>query len=157
MKYSIKNFLLESISEANDDFLFVDKNSIQKISDVNFNKIKNYLKIDFITTYNKKYSFLIKLSDFNKWFSDKKNKKGKNIFHDYLQDYFHNSVEVKEKINEIIDDTNEIIPDEDMPSNVTNSMVGTNHSMDLEKILKRSAPKSIKNYSGNLGLGTVAW
>jgi hypothetical protein len=36
-------------------------------------------------------------------------------------------------------------------------MVGANHTMDLEKIFKRSMPKSVRNYSGNLGLGTVVW
>ena len=46
---------------------------------------------------------------------------------------------------------------DDLPKNASNSMIGTTHKMDLEKIFKRSMPKSVRNYSGNLGLGTVVW
>ena len=49
------------------------------------------------------------------------------------------------------------MPDQDIPYNETGRMVGAGQTMDLEKIFKRSMPKSIRNYSGNLGLGTVVW
>jgi hypothetical protein len=49
------------------------------------------------------------------------------------------------------------MPDQDTPSNATNTLVGLDQTMDLEKVFKRSMPKSVRNYSGNLGLGTVVW
>ena len=64
---------------------------------------------------------------------------------------------IESQINEIIDDTNEIMPDQDISSNATGRMVGAGHTMDLEKIFKRSMTPSVRNYSGNLGLGTVVW
>jgi len=49
------------------------------------------------------------------------------------------------------------MPDQDISSNATGRMVGAGHTMDLEKIFKRSMTPSVRNYSGNLGLGTVVW
>jgi hypothetical protein len=158
MKNSIKNFLLESESDRDENFVYIKGDTIAKVHDVDFNSEENFIKIDFSTTYKKKYSFVAKLTDFKNWLSKKLEGKSPNLFHDYLVDFFNSSKEAEvEQIDEIVDDTNEIIPDEDMPSNSTNRMVGTSHTMDLEKIFKRSMPKSVRNYSGNLGLGTVVW
>jgi len=156
MKNSIKNFLLESESEKNDNFIYIKSDTIAKINEVDWDQNDNYIKIDFTTTYKKKYSFLTKFTDFIEW--QKKVEDKKDMFKNFLKDYFDSAKEVKVKqIDEIIDDTNEIMPDEDMPSNSTGRMIGTGHTMDLEKIFKRSMPKSVRNYSGNLGLGTVVW
>jgi hypothetical protein len=158
MKNSIKNFLLESESDRDENFVYIKGDTIAKVHDVDFNSKEDFIRIDFSTTYKKKYSFVAKLTDFKNWLSGKLEGKSPNLFHDYLVDFFNSSKEAEVKqIDEIIDDTNEIIPDDDMPSNATNRMVGTNHTMDLEKIFKRSMPKSVRNYSGNLGLGTVVW
>jgi len=158
MKNSIKNFLLESESDKDDNFAYLKGDTIAKVNDVDFDSKENYIKIRFSTTYKKKYSFVAKLTDFKKWLQGKLQGKSPNLFHDYLVDFFNSSKEVKVKqIDEIIDDTNEIMPDEDIPTNATNKMVGDSHTMDLEKIFKKSMPKSVRNYSGNLGLGTVVW
>jgi nucleoid-associated protein YejK len=158
MNKSIKNFLLESESEKDDNFIYIKGDTISKVIDVDFNKGDDYIKISFLTTYKKKYSFLAKLSDFKKWLNSNKKEKAKSLFHDYLKNFFEVSKEVEiDELNEIIDDTNEIMPDQDLPSNSTNRMVGANHTMDLEKVFKKSMPQSIRNYSGNLGLGSVVW
>ena len=158
MSNSIKNFLLESESDRDNNFSYLKGDTIAKVNDVDFSSKDNYIKLDFSTTYNKKYSFVADLTDFKRWIKGKLKEKSPNLFHDYLVDYFNSSKEANVKqIDEIIDDTNEIMPDDDMPSNATNSLVGTGQTMDLEKIFKRSMPKSVRNYSGNLGLGTVVW
>ena len=159
MKNSIKNFLLESVSEKDDNFIHIKGDTIAKVLDVDFDNKDDYVKIDFLTTYKKKYSFVAKFTDFKKWLTINI-KKGENssLFKKYLSDYFDSAKEVDIKqINEIIDDTNEIMPDQDISSNATGRMVGTGHTMDLEKIFKRSMTPSVRNYSGNLGLGTVVW
>jgi hypothetical protein len=160
MKNSIKNFLLESESDKDNNFAYIKGDTIAKVHDVDFDRVDDYIKIDFSTTYKKKYSFVAKLTDFKNWLNGylKGKEKSKNLFKDYLVNFFNSSKEADVKqIDEIIDDTNEIMPDQDIPSNATNRMVGANHTMDLEKIFKRSMPKSVRNYSGNLGLGTVVW
>lgn len=156
MKSSIKTFLLESESEKDDNFVYLKGDAISKILDIDFNAKDDSIKIDFITTYNKKFSFSAKLTDFKNWLKGRE--QSLSIFKDYLKDFFNSSKEADvEKLDEIIDDTNEIMPDQDMPSNSTNRMIGTNQTMDSEKIFKRSMQKSVRNYSGNLGLGTVVW
>lgn len=160
MKNSIKNFLLESESEKDDNFVYIKGDTIAKINDIDFNKSDDYIRIDFSTTYNKKFSFVSKLTNFKKWLNNQPKEKSKviSIFHNYLISFFDSSNEIKaEPLDEIIDDTNEIMPDQDISSNATGRMVGASHTMDLEKIFKRSMPKSVRNYSGNLGLGTVVW
>ena len=159
MKNSVKDFLLESASERDDDFTYIKGNTIAKVLDVDFDNKSDYIKIKFLTTYKKKYSFVIKFTDFKKWLATNLKKEEKtSLFKKYLSDYFDSAKEADvEQIDEIIDDTNEIMPDQDISSNATGRMVGAGHTMDLEKIFKRSMPKSVRNYSGNLGLGTVVW
>jgi hypothetical protein len=154
MNRNIKNFILESENDKNENFIYIDNDVIDNISNVEFNKEDNYIKLNFFTTYGKELCLVVFLDSFLKWFKDKE--KNGDVFKDYIIDFFQNSQETK-NLNEIIDDTNEIMPDDDLPSNSSNRMVGTNQNMDLEKIFKRSMPKSVRNYSGNLGLGTVVW
>ncbi|MFA5068232.1 MAG: hypothetical protein WC466_09420 [Candidatus Izemoplasmatales bacterium] len=154
---------METESEKDENFIYLKGDVISKIHDIDFNSEDNYIKIEFSTIYNKtKYIFVTPLTSFREWIMNKlsQEKKPANIFLDYLVSFFDSSEEVDdshERIDEIIDDTNEVIPDQDIPSNATNRMIGANHTMDLEKIFKRSMPKSVRNYSGNLGLGTVVW
>jgi len=160
MGQSVKNFILESEKEKDENFAYFDKDVIAKILDVDFNSKDDYILISFSTTYGKNFKLASKLSDFKKWLSGNLRSqeiKTPNIFSNYLSNYFEVSKENVEELTEIIDDTNEVMPDDDLPANSSNSMVGTTHTMDLEKIFKRSMPKSVRNYSGNLGLGSVSW
>ena len=43
-----------------------------------------------------------------------------------------------------------------MPNNSTNTMV-TSPKFDLEKIYKKFVPRSIRFYSGDMGMGAVTW
>jgi len=157
MKNSIKFLFLESIGNTN-EFVYIKDNTFAKVYDVNFDIKDNYVKIDFSTTYNKKFSFVTSLLQFKRWLNSCPKQKHSNVFFNYLTDFFNNSKQFDgDFVNEIIDDTNEVIPDQDIPSNATGRIVGTDNTMDLEKVFKKSMPKSIRNYSGNLGLGTVVW
>jgi len=50
MKNSIKNFLLESVSEKDDNFIHIKGDTIAKVLDVDFDNKDDYVKIDFLTT-----------------------------------------------------------------------------------------------------------
>lgn len=160
MAKSVKNFLLESEKDKDENFAYLDKDVISKVNDVDYNSKDNYIVITFSTTYGKEFKLALNLSDFKNWLNKhlkSEEDKVADVFHKFLADFFESSKEEKEELKEIIDDTNEIMPDDDLPANASNRMVGTQHTMDLEKIFKRSMPKSVRNYSGNLGLGTVVW
>jgi len=154
METRIKDIYLNALNESKNDFFYLSEDVIGDVNDVNYNKEDDYIKIDFTTTYGKKLSFIGRLADFKKWFT--KNQDNPHVFFSFLKDFFENSEET-EQIHEIIDDYGNILPNNDLPDNATNRLVGTTHVMDLEKIFKRSMPKSVRNYSGNLGLGVVVW
>jgi hypothetical protein len=153
--YSIKNYLYGLLSEM-EDHHHVDSEVIKKINDVNFSKEDDYIRISFETTYGKSLDFVAKYKDFKKWFKDKKS--DYNPFKDFFSDFFAaNAVEVEEEsLNEIVDDNGDIMPDEDQPNNSNNSMVGSS-VWDLERVYKSSIPKSIRFYSGDLGIGIITW
>jgi len=153
----IKDIYLSALNESENNFLHLSEDVVGDIEDVNYNKDDDYIKIDFTTTYGKSLSFIGQLCDFKKWFS--KNQDNAHVFFSFLKDFLSNSKETEEpeQIQEIIDDFGNIIPNNDLSNNSTNRLVGTGHVMDLEKIYKRSMPKSVRNYSGNLGMGSVVW
>lgn len=160
MKNSIKKFFLEAESDRDDNYRPFAPDVIDRVTNVDFSKKDDYLKIDFRTTYKKDMSLVTKFSDFQKWMEDYILTRGdkSDMFKQFVKDYAKTSKEFQpEEVNEIIDQDNQIIPDDTIPPNTTNSFVGLNHTMDLEKIFRRSMPKSVRNYSGNLGLGTVVW
>ena len=140
----IKDFYLELLSE-NKDFFYLDGQSVGKVNDVNINKKDDYIKIDFETTYGKPLNLVTKYGNFKSWYRN-------NI--DKFSDVF---TEADSNINEIIDDDGNIMASTDEPANTTNSMVGANNNWDLEKLYKSSIPKSIRFFSGDLGVGIVSW
>ena len=157
MKNSVKNFYLSSLNESTDNFYYLSEDVISELKDVSYDKKEDYIKIDFKTSYGKELTFLCNISTFKNWLKD--HAKSENTFLSFLKDFIKGAKEEKEpeKLDEIIDDEGNIMPDDEMPNNSTGRMVGDKHRMDLEKIFLRSMPKSVRNYSGNLGLGTVVW
>ena len=153
----IKDYYLSLLSE-NKDFMYLDNQTIGKINDVVINKADDYIKIDFETSYGKKANLVAEYSKFKHWFSQNVNK-FKDSFKSFVEEYIRSSQEEKaaESVNEIVDDDGNIMPSTDKPNNATNTMVGANNRWDLEKVYKSSIPKSIRFYSGNLGIGLITW
>lgn len=153
----IKDYYLGLLSE-NKDFMYLDNQTIGKINDVVINKAEDYIKIDFETSYGKKANLVAEYSKFKNWFAQNVNK-FKDSFKSFVEEYIKSSQEEKsaEPVNEIVDDDGNIMPSTDKPNNATNTMVGANNYWDLEKVYKSSIPKSIRFYSGDLGIGIVTW
>lgn len=128
--------------------------SVVDVVDVDFNKAENYIKIDFSTPYDKTASLVAELTSFNSWLESNKDKY-KDIFKQFAIDFISSSQET-EGLNEIVDDNGDIMADDSMPNNATNSMV-MGPKFDLEKIYKSLVPKSIRFYSGDWGVGIVTW
>ncbi len=154
MKLSIKNLCVSSILCENKDALYLDPSMIENIKDFEFSKKSNFIKIKFVTTYKKELDLVVSFSDFKKWLKENK-KEGSDIILSFLKDFLKNSKE-KEDLEEIVDDHGNIMGDDDMPSNATNSMIVA-PNFDLEKIYKTSIPKRARNYWGNYGQGFIVW
>jgi hypothetical protein len=158
----IKDLYLSFLNENTKDFFYLDESSVKDVSDVSLSKDDNYIRIDFTTTYGKPMSVAANYDDFVKWYSKNKEKgqKPESLFKKYLQQFIASSSESDssmENVNEIVDDNGDIMPSTDLPSNATGRMVGDKIRWDLERVYQSSIPKSIRFYSGDLGIGIITW
>ena len=149
----LKDLCLGVLINEGEEVVSISPEEVGKILDVNFDS--DDIKFDFETSYGKKLNFIIKTEDFKKWLESNR-EKFKDVFKHFIIDFLSNSSEGDESLNEIIDDDGNIMGDDDMPNNSTNSMV-TSPKFDLEKIYKSFIPKSIRFYSGDMGIGAVTW
>lgn len=128
--------------------------NIKCIDSVSSSKADNYIKIDMSLISGQKPSLVAEFGQYCDWL--KKNKGSyKSIFGDFIKDFIANSEE-SEEMNEIIDKDGNIYPDNDMPNNATNRMVGSS-KFDLNKVYKQTVPMGSRYYSGDLGIGIITW
>ena len=155
MGQSIKNFLLESMSEWNENFNHISEDTVGDIQNVRFDKDDDFIKIDFSTNFGTNASIVTSYRRFKNWYS-KLQDHDKSPYKKFLKNFLRVSQETKSELSEIIDDDGNIIGDDEMPPNTTNSMVGTS-IWDTDKVYQSSIPKSIRMYSGDLGIGVITW
>jgi len=149
----LKDICLGVLLNEGEEVVSLSPGEIDKVIDVNFDG--EDIKFDFKTTYGKNASLVVKTSDFKEWISKNK-EEFKDLFKYFIIDFLTQSTEGDESLNEIVDDNGDIDLDDGMPNNSTNSMV-TSPKFDLEKIYKKFVPKSIRFYSGDMGVGAVTW
>jgi len=148
----LKDLCLSVLINEGEEVISISPEEIGKVLDVNFDS--EDIRIDFETSYGKKLSFIIKTNDFKKWLELNKGK-FKDVFKYFIIDFFKDS-EVEENINEIVDDNGDIMSDDDMPNNSSNTMV-TSPKFDLEKIFKSLLPKNTRFYNSTWGYGGITW
>ena len=153
----IKDYYLSFLNE-NEDYFHIDHKSVGQVNDVSINKADDYIKIDFNTTYGKPASLVAKYHQFKNWYQNNIDKHV-NAFKAFAEEFIGKSREQEQPapVNEIVDDDGNIMSSDDKPNNATNSMIGSKNTWDLEKMYKSSIPKSIRFYSGDLGIGIITW
>jgi hypothetical protein len=149
----LKDICLGVLLNEGEEVVSLSPGEIDKVIDVNFDG--EDIKFDFKTTYGKNASLVVKTEDFKGWISKNK-EEFKDLFKYFIIDFLTQSTEGDDSLNEIVDDNGDIDLDDGMPNNSTNSMV-TSPKFDLEKIYKKFVPKSIRFYSGDMGIGAVTW
>lgn len=154
MGKSIKNFLLESMSEWNPEYNHLSEDTVGGVEYVSFDKDDDYIRIDFSTSFGTKASIVTSLAKFKEWFKSLEGA-DKPPYKKFVKDFLSVSQE-KDELEEVIDDDGNIMGDDDMPPNTTNTMIGTSH-WDLDKVYQTSIPKSIRMYSGDMGIGIMTW
>ncbi len=150
----LKDLCLGVLINEGEEVVSISPGEVGKILDVKFDS--EDIKIDFKTSYDKNLSLVIKMDDFKKWLKNKAGEKMKKMFHQFVIDFLTQSSQGDESLNEIIDDSGNIMGDDDLPSNSTNTLVKS-PKFDLEKIYKSFVPKSIRFYSGDMGIGAIVW
>lgn len=158
----IKDLYLSFLNENKEDFFYLDESSVKGIDDVSLSKDSNYIRIDFNTTYGKPMSVVTDYDKFMEWYGENKKKddRPEELFKRYVEKFVNVSSETDPflaNMNEIVDDFGNIMPSTDLPSNANNRMVGDKIKWDLERVYQSSIPKSIRFYSGDLGIGIITW
>lgn len=152
----LKDLCLNVLINEGEEITSVSPSDFGRLLDVDFNVSDNYIKFDFETSYGKNMNLVVKIDAFKKWVEMNKEKVS-DLFRSFVVDFLQKSVETSEEgLNEIVDDDGNIMSDDGMPNNSTNTMV-VSPKFDLEKIYKTLVPKSIRFYSGDLGIGIITW
>lgn len=152
----IKDFYLEILSESqNENHLSSDV--VNKVTKVDTSpKEDNMIRVCFNTTYGKDIDLIVRYDDLKGWI-DKNGSGDKQDVLRFVKMFLDNSKETDEDpMREVVDDNGHIMPDRDTPPNTTGRHVGSSH-WDLEKVYKSSIPKTIRFYSGDLGIGVITW
>ena len=154
MSQSIKKFLIESINDWEQEIEEITSECVESIEDVRFDKESDFIKIDFNTSFGVKASIVVPWTKFKSWFSA--TKKEKKPYLCFVKEFLKVSELKKKELSEIIDDDGNIIGDDEQPPDTTNSMIGTS-KWDTDKVYHSGVPKSVRMYSGDLGIGIVTW
>lgn len=129
--------------------------SIETIDSVTSSKGDKYIKIDMGLPGGKKTSLVAEYGQYCNWLKSKKGSY-KNVFGDFVKDFLDKSEESEEDMNEIVDKDGNLYPDNDMPNNATNRMVGSS-KFDLDKVYRQTVPMGSRYYSGDMGVGIITW
>jgi hypothetical protein len=159
-KISIKDYYLGILAES-DERLHIDETNVSDVADVAFDSEEDYIRLDFTTTFGKKMSLVTKYSQFKNWFGKCKEDNKEDIYTSFIKDFIRVSNEViddkedsEEEVNEIIDDSGQIMDDNPMPINNA-SLAGTS-VWDTDKVYA-IVPRVSRMYMGDLGVGAVSW
>ena len=129
--------------------------NIEKIDGVTSSKGDKYIKFDMGLRDGKKGSLVAEYDQYCKWVNKNKGSYN-NIFGDFVKDFLANSSETEEELSEIVDKDGNLYPDQDMPNNATNSMIGSS-KFDLDKVYRQTVPFGSRYYSGDMGIGIITW
>lgn len=154
MRPDLKNRALRFLNES-EGHIHIDPSVVGEVKDVDINRDEDYLRVDFSTTYGQPMSMLTKYGRFKGWYEQNRDKYA-NVFHAYIKEFLQMSKEEAEPMEEIVDGDGNLYGDDDLPSNSTNSMVGTS-VWDLEKVYRSGFARSMRRYSGDLGIGIITW
>lgn len=148
---SLKDLCLNVLINEGEEVFSLSPSEVGDVIDVSV--IGDNIKIKFETSYGKAMDLVVKVDALKNWISQMGTK---NVFRSFVIDFLSKSQEGDESLNEIVDDNGDIDLDGDMPNNSTNSMVA-GPKFDLEKIYKSFIPKSIRYFSGSMGIGAIVW
>jgi len=138
------------------DFYYLAPNVIGSINNSNIDKEKNVFIVNFTKTDNTPLKFVSRPETFFNWAGSTDIKQDNNNISKFLKDFIQNKTDEPEgQLDEIIDDDGNLIGNNDVPSNATNSMVGLT-KFDTSKVARQTLAKSKRLYTP-YGIGYVVW
>lgn len=153
----IRNLLFESLNEEGEPFFYLAPDMINKVTDANMDMGRDVFIIKFVTTDGRDMGLTVKNDSVNNWLESEIGDNDGML--EFLKQFLEKSTSEdnmeQENLDEIVDEYGDIMPDDDLPNNSTNSMVGSS-KFGSDKAIKQTIPKS-KRYYGDLGLGVITW
>ncbi len=146
---SVKRFFKQILLE--NEFSSYD---IDHISDVKIDEEKNRIEFHIALLDGRTPTLYVKYEDFAKW-AIENHGNYIDMFREFVAGFL--STSDSEPIQEIIDDNDDIIGDDDLPSNADNSMNGADNHWDTSTIAKHTIPLRGNSYFGTFGNGFVVW
>lgn len=110
---------------------------------------KKYIKVTFENSVGKKLNLYVPKSVFTNWMSSAAQKG--NALYNFTKQFLSKGGQ----INEIVDEFGDLIGDEDMGNNSTNTMVGKS-KFGTDKAIRQTVSK-VKTYDANMGRGIITW
>jgi hypothetical protein len=110
---------------------------------------RKYIKVTFENSNGKKLNLYVPNSIFTNWMSSVAQKG--NVLYNFTKQFLSNNGQ----INEIIDEFGDLIGNNDMGNNSTNTMVGKSR-FGTDKAIRQTISK-VKTYDGNMGRGIITW
>lgn len=143
----------ESISDHANDVVS-DIGDVGSIEKVDFDKQKNKISIKYVTTSNQKVNLIVGYDKFLDWLIDNSDDFG-DMFFMFTMEYLKSS-EPQEELQEIVDEFGDIMGNDDLPNNATNTRVGSSNK-DSETVYKQNRKRARYLYTNNLGAGMVVY
>lgn len=144
----MKNIKKNSLQECGCDKQKTIGVDVSKIVDSQI-LYKKYIKVVFENSVGKKINLYVPKSIFTNWMSSA-SQKGSAVYN-----FTKNFLSQDGQINEIVDEFGDLIGDDDMGNNSTNTMVGKS-KFGSDKAIRQTVAK-VKVYDSNMGRGVVTW
>ncbi len=147
LKISAYLFLKASMNFSHKD--------IQEITKAKSSKKDNFIKLEIKKKDGSKANVIFEYKMYCEWLKEHKDSYN-DVFKDFINEFFEKSKTEEKELSEIIDKYGSIYPDDDLPSNATNTGIGSSH-FDTDKVVSQSKSRSFQYMNGPYGYGFITW
>lgn len=149
---SVKRFYKKILFESE-----ISSYDIDRIIDVKVDNAKDSIEFKIELVDGRTPTLNVSYENFIKW-AVENHGNYTDMFKEFVAGFLSTSDTVDEQpIKEIVDDNGDIMPDEDLPTNADDSMIGTSNHMDTSAIANQVVPPHGNRYFGTYGSGFVVW
>lgn len=148
---SVKRFFKKILFESE-----ISSYDIDRIINVKVDEDKDSIEFQIELVDGRTPTLNVSYENFVKWAVENQGNYT-DMFKEFVAGFLSTSDTVEEPIQEIVDDNGDIMPDEDLPPNSDNSMVGTSNKWDTSAIANQVIPPQMNVYNGVYGNGFVVW
>ena len=152
-KLSVKQWLLSTLNESEEPFYRLASTDVKSVANATVNPERKVVSISFSTNDDTNRTLNVQDKVYKTWNRLNKNSDDKNFVMWFLDK--SKPMDNSNMLSEIVDDFNNLIGSEDMPTNADNRMIGMS-SKDSSQIVHQMTSKLVAR-TYNWGLGYITW